>query len=143
MSESNGHNGPSPDHLENLLGQLRGMAAECRRPVGKRRNRVYAAAPVKAPRQSCMICGILWDVAVVTGEPKPPLKSRCGDCKNKLVSGWTAFVTKNQLAPGALHAWVKVGEGSKLKAGQVYVVTTEEMSAIQKRFKEQNGNTAG
>lgn len=126
----NGENGPDNRSLEKAMSLMRGMAREARR--SRRRNRVHVAAPkVKSPRQVCAICGVLWDLAVVTGEPKPPLKSHCGDCKNMLTSGFTAFVTAKH------HAWVKVGPNCGLKAGQVYKVTDAEMEVIQKRFREQ------
>lgn len=129
----NGENGPHPESLQKLLGQLKGMAHEARRSVRRRKNRVFAgSAPIKIPRQVCQICGVAWDFTNQP-HPEPPAKSRCGDCKNMLVSGYTALITATN------HAWIKPG-ASGLKAGQVYAITDEEMEVIQKRFKEQKSN---
>lgn len=126
-------NGPHPESLRKMLGQLKTMAQECRRSVRRRKNRVHVATKaVQSPRFSCDVCGVGYDLSLQK-DPGPPAKGRCGDCKNQLVSGFTAFVTKTH------HVWAKVGPTCGLKAGQVYTVSEAQMEVLKKRFQDQNG----
>lgn len=126
-------NGNGPQNLEKLFSQIKGMAREARRSLRSRKNRVHVATKaVQSPRFSCDVCGVGYDLSLQK-DPGPPAKGRCGDCKNQLVSGFTAFVTKTH------HVWAKVGPTCGLKASQVYIVTEAQMEVLKKRFQDQNG----
>lgn len=131
---TNGENGPHPDSLRKMLGQLKNMVHEARRSVSRRRNRVYAGgSPVRVPRQICDVCQTAFDFSSQTN-PEPPKQSRCVVCRGKLGEGLTAFVNKSKTH----YAWL--APFADLKAGQVYLISDDAMEIVMKRFKDQKAN---
>lgn len=127
--------GPNPEHLRKLLGQLKGMAKEAKRKVAHRRGRVFAgkATTPKLPRQICDICNVPFDFVIAT-KPIIPEISRCADCKQKLSEGWTALVGKPKIAGDWLHAFVR---SPAFKAGEVISNLSEEtMKAVQAKLNQ-------
>ncbi len=128
--------GPNLENLRKLRSQLKSMA-KVARSSSRRLLKRNGSAGVKLPRQSCSICGSVFDF-VESKQAIVPEMSRCAECKQKLASGLTAIVGKPKIAGQWLHAFVR---SSKLKPGAVYFGLSDEvMAKVQSAFQSQQNH---